>query len=345
MFQVLFGLLNLGSPNKSLLKEESKQPLPQKQLLPFRPARYRSIDSLIRASKIWNYLVMSLPADLLILLILDKYNLTNRLTFATDTILLAVISISLFFLAIYSPSTIFLKLKNFQNKFSTLQNTKIYWIIAILLAIGPIFDLFIHISRIGNSVNWIVVAAISCIGIFKIIKETKVGRIETEALAKDQMLWVEQANRDLYSFSLIPLILARSLSFIALLHFTSEINGLNQTYYNFLPFFLGSFIILNYFKPNQSVFMANCPQCKILTSIVVKQLNCCPVCDPKYFQVEIEDYLLVIQEKKTEQESLVENQGIKPSEKPSNSSSWSRYSETTLSLIEFFTKRIKKNSI
>ncbi len=336
------------NPNNSYMGSKSSN-----HHLPVRIARYKSIDSLRRSIKLWNCLLFSMPLDLILYQILSSNRITQKLfSFEAVTIVLAAITLTLVIFLFINITETYLKVKKLQGVLTQIKEKNYYWIIVLMLAAVPIIDLLRHTVKVDGAISWIVAIAVVTLSIFGITKESIAERKAEKEAIDDKVIWVERANHELFIFTIMPIICARSLSLVALIQYL--INPTGAVYY--LPYFIGSLILLLYFKPTWQNFIDNCPRCSMLTSIVIREIGSCPACDREQYAVKIpEPEIEIVAEQVAEKLSLSESkesskedreERFEQSNFPRNlTSRLTRYGESLLSLIKLLLSRGKENHV
>lgn len=327
--------------------------LPDKKALlqKFKPIAYKSSDSLRRANLLWNILILSLPLDLIIFDLLNRYYSPIRQFKLDPQILITLVAFLIVLIYLNIPK-IYLVIKQMQCYMEKIRGSKAHWILIFIMAAFPLIDLFTH-SSISSARLAISLAVI--IVVLTIVQNNKQSRINKEKdtiLKKDKCLWVENANKELFYFSIIPLFFARIFSIIALIHLTFF--GFGWIYY--LPFFISSILLLVYFKPDCTSFMANCPKCQMLTSVVIKHLGCCPGCNLEHFVVaekeiaddvsNASDMIQSLNKNSLEKEKLRETfSSIKKIKEFFQPSPPDAERKTLLSKIKFLLRSIKEDNV
>lgn len=263
---------NLKEKIHDQIKEPEKTPdPPQETQASFKPIKYTSFKCYAWSLKTWNYLVLSLPLDLLIFL--------NPVHFGFDTKLFDLIIICF----LTTSGLIFLDRKNLISKYLRAQNSlkklrkdyqnKIinFSIIAFVILIG--FELLVRVSS-STIFGSIVATVLAVAALLRFNKEKKLLISHQKRLAGDNSLRVERTNLEILFIVLLPMILVRISSL--LLVSNSILGGFNQE--KFLLGFLGCFILLLALYPHKDFFIGNCPRCNTWTSVALKHIGSCPAC-------------------------------------------------------------------
>jgi hypothetical protein len=206
-------------------------------------------------------------------------NSPSRFTFNL-VIVFATLLVTLLFV---DPKNIYLSLRKLHLKFEKLTGTKLHWAIMALIVILPGIDLIAKFAHLNGNFGFIFLIGLFGMGIFRGVKELRQQLKIIKNQALDPILIIERANRELFAFSLIPMIVARVFSILGLIYLI-ETSG---SYLGIIGFMSCSALALMVFEPLKKHYMAPCPSCFLLTTVVVAEFNCCPACKRDRFQKQV----------------------------------------------------------
>jgi len=327
---------------KDSTKQLAKKP-PEKQtkskgnhLQPFRPVNFKSTDSLRIAERVWTMAILTLPIDILALHYIQTFwgafeAVPTKITSLSILIFILALTASLLFI---DPRVVYFSLRKLHTKFETITGTKLYWAIIVLIVALPVAELAIKFSNFKGSLGLIIFLLAAVFSVFHTTKEFKKQFKKLKADSLDPIAIIEKANKELFAFSLIPMISARTLSVVGLVYLLESGGTLLQM----TGFTCCSLFALLNFKPIKKHYMAPCPSCYLLTTAVILEFGCCPACNRERFQKTISEEVKKDKETpKTKSEQKKENNQTK---------SWlERYKKDLFSLMtKAPAKLLKKQS-
>ncbi len=254
--------------------QRNSSPLPQKSP---RRVRFTSFYYHQKTLKIWRWIFLSTPLDILLLLVL-RGQTANSLSIFYIVILGIVLAIS--------PRTLvrhaFLKFRDLQRKQGTLlkRHSRLVMVILFLLSIVEVL-----IKMSGQGV--LIIAALLVIGIqaWRAIGKSVKEKQEIDSkLNSDRIFWVEETNRQIYWINLAPIVGARILSILGVCVALQSTAPLPESLL-FLGFAIFLLIVV---YPSREYFIMPCSRCGWETSRALEMLRYCPKCNPQAFNEPIE---------------------------------------------------------
>jgi hypothetical protein len=240
---------------------------------PLRAARYPSLYFFQRTVKIWGWLVLSLPLDLL-LLIPEFKPLAELPWLAAFTPIIWLCAALAFSFWLREP-LIDLVFAADTNRAKLLELTKRHsWIIPILVALMVFAEVA---SKTGGlNVFSSIAALLITIAAWRSVKES-LTKLRNKALEHktDVVAWIEEANRKVFLASVIPMAAARLISPFGMFKALGE--GYSLPALCLWP--VASFVLLLAMHPVLEHFMISCKRCGQRTSRVLKAKGFCPWCE------------------------------------------------------------------
>ncbi len=245
---------------------------------PFRLTALTSRHYFYVSRRIWDYILLSLPLDLLLLL-LPHLRLEIYETPLSDIrhfglllgSLLFVGSILLWVLRDAILDLLF-ALTHIQQRLAV---TTLWPVLALIgiVAVTTLLELASHFSEIN--LTSVVVTILVLFGtVSSILKAARERRSQATELSRDRTGKIEQANQIMGTLSLLPMGFTRLASLILVLTLVTT----NSSFFEVL-FAAGSAgILLLAFKPTFEQFTFACARCGILTSRALKAGSFCPMC-------------------------------------------------------------------
>lgn len=278
---------DLKESTKALVKESSLKKTKSKSnhLQPFRPVNFKSTDSLRIAEQVWTMAILTLPIDILAFYYIQTFwgtfeAVPAKITSLSILIFVSVLTASLLYI---DPRVVYLSLRKLHSKFEKITGTKLYWAIIVLIVALPLAELAIKFSNFKGNLGLIIFLAAAVLSFFHTTKEFKKQFKKLKADSLDPIAIIEKANKELFAFSLIPMISARTLSMVGLVYLLESGGSILQM----TGFTLCSLFALLNFKPIKKHYMVPCPSCYLLTTAVILEFGCCPACNRDRFQKKV----------------------------------------------------------
>jgi len=246
----------------------------EQRALPVRTIRYTSGYYLGRATTIWHLLMLSLPVDLLLLSLLPYLNLP---ALDLSTPLLGAAGIAL----IGSMREQLLGVLDRGRTLHAEVAPRAHRLAPFLLAGLVLFAIVDALLRTGaGGVLAPLAAGIVGIGAF-LSGRRMVGeaRARFAARERDPLLEIEQTNQQIFLFALLPMVAARSVSFLGVL--TAGVSPGSGMLY-----IVAGLILLGITMPQREHFIVTCRRCSRWTSRALRRFECCPACAREDFQIQ-----------------------------------------------------------
>ena len=251
--------------------------------LPQRRVRYTSIFFHRRALQLWQICVVSLPLDLLLLLV--HVRISPRLL-ELFTMLLALLTCG------------FIAREQVLDAADAVRTTieytrrslkKYSWLGALFFFALAMAEMALKMGAQGvRSLGLIpiLIAAIVLIivatGAVRAIRKQMREQMQRLArLNSDRIYWVEQVNTQIFILSIIPIVGARVTAFLSIL----TLRGQPAPAWHPISYLILALLCLLAAYPYREHFVTQCRRCGFWTSRALKGLRFCPQCDMRAFQM------------------------------------------------------------
>ena len=150
-------------------------------------------------------------------------------------------------------------------------------IVSFILVTSVLFTLVVKVLLLPHIDNLMALVFVGCIvfGSIKHIRHTLAHRNTiSDTLKTEPAQYIKQWESQLVTLSVIPIVLARSISALATISNTSS----DDLFFR-IAAVLTSFVFLLILRPTSEVFTGFCAKCRNPTPIVYVEYGSCPRCD------------------------------------------------------------------
>lgn len=236
-----------------------------------------------RALQVWRIALLTLPLDVLLVL----YELPLPTGFLesnlTDQAMIIAFVVGLMGLGREWILDGIMLLRHKHDSLLSKPNSWYVWLLAALLAGGGLLELLAR-TGIAGLLSLLLSVIVFAIWVFSTYHDVRKQLLEKAALDKNKILWAENVNAYIFNIVIVPIVLIRLLSFLAVLK--SSLSG--SIVFDFIPYFAASFFILLALIPTRELFIICCQRCSNWTSRALKYSGYCPACAREFFGVHEE---------------------------------------------------------
>jgi hypothetical protein len=248
----------------------TRAPTPKTQ--PFRGVRYTSYYYYQRALRLWRWILLSLPLDLLLLLSVLSVSVPRIVLITTGVVTFA------------APwrRTLARQLFSLRTKRETLSRKLFQKPLLLMLALlGASLLKFLPFIQEFGLYTLVGVAVVAVVAWRATVKDTLETAIQQEFLAQNIFAWIEYSNRFIFYTVIAPIVASRIFAVCCLL----QAETLEEGMFWFALALFG--VLLTY--PELDLFAGPCKRCGAITSLVVQDLRCCPRCTPEMITKTIDE--------------------------------------------------------
>ncbi len=274
-------LPNLGQGSKGkIVPNAPQQRYAENRLLPVRMGTRGPLSYFEQSQTISRSLIASLPFDIILASLVVPASFPPHLIEFMRTASLGLLVIAAMFIFRERILDGTDKLRKLQHYLSSLGTKHSKAVIGIIIAI-TLAELAVRLGNIG--VFAVLAGLVVAYRAYKALDRTLAEQqLKLEALERDRTLLLDNLNRQIFLFSLMPLGCARTASLLAALVVLSTTHNT----LDWLPYGASALVLLVALFPEQEDFLIRCKRCSRWTSRALKTYGFCPICSREEFQIK-----------------------------------------------------------